>query len=168
MADTGITGFRTFQRRPERRLDRCSPALRYGLDLPPDLLFIIGRRRLHHPVKSVVKGDNAHIVRIAHLVHRCLCRRNRQIQAGGTAPHGYAHTARVIDDHDHGHGRNLIDALKLHIHRQHSLQNALPITAQCKAVIAADADEPAPVILHAGLYICQKAFRQIGEIDIFQ
>ena len=167
MADARLAVPHTLKRRPQRRLNGRSAALRYGLDLCLDLLFLIGSRRLHHPLKSVIEGDNAHLVRIPHLIHSRLCGGDCQIQACRAA-RLHTHASRVIDDHDHRRGRYLIHTPQLHIHRKHRLQNAVPIAAQGKTVLAADADEPTAVILHIGLQICQKSLRQIRQIHILE
>ena len=168
MADADIAVCHTLKRRPQRRLNGGSAALCNGLDLLFDRLLVRGQCRFHYPAIGIIKGNHAHIIRASHLIYCGLRRRDGQIQIRGSVSGIHTHTSGMVNHHDHRHGRNLIYAPKLHVHRKHRLQNTLPVTAQRKAVLSATAYQTTAVVFHIGIDVGKKTLRQIGQVHIFQ
>ncbi len=161
MPNAYITFVYSLQSLPQCRLNRCSSSVRYGFNLGIDFFFILCQCGLHHPAKSIVKGNHPHIIRTSHLIYSRFSRSYGKIQIRGAAACDCTHTSGMIDHHNHRHGRCFIHPPQFHVNREHCLQYTFPVSPQCVALLPTAADQSAAVLFYICLNIGQKS---IGKI----
>ncbi len=134
------------------RLNGRSAALSDMRDLILNSCLILRHSQFHLPVIPVIKSQNAYIIRLSQVIYRHTGSPDGKIQIAAAGIHGLTdHASRMVNDHHHSHGWDLIQTPRLHIHRKHCLKHGVPISAQRKTFLTSAADKTAPVILHISL-----------------